>query len=213
MNKILPEMPTLTGEFYAPVMPMWLANALRIFSLLFSLGVAWLGFHDWSSMPTFAKVIVCILAPAFFLISLSSKKGWATYALNPFFLADNAGMYFRHKDAFTTFIGNNNQEKKAKSKQWLFVNWTNIKNIRVARIITEDGNAKCAAFDINANEEEVKAFFIDDLADKKPIQTGMKAVCFYYQALPSPSKVVAQLQAMSKPNQRTYLREKYNRAR
>jgi hypothetical protein len=211
MNKILPEMPTLTGEVYAPVMPMWLANSLRLFSLLFSLGAAWLGFHDWSNMPTFAKVIICILSPVFFFSALSSKKGWALYAKNPFFLADRSGMYFRHNQAFTTFIGNNNQDKKHQSQQCLFVPWNNIANIRVSKVSADDGYIDGAVFDVNARAEEVKAFFDVDLKDKNPIQAGMQAVCFYHNMPPTPRKVVAHLQEMLNKYKKSPLREKYER--
>lgn len=196
MNKILPEMPILTGEVYTPVMSIWLVNGLRLFSILFSLGAAWLSYHDWANMPTFAKLIVCILAPVFFFSSLSSKKGWALYAKNPFFLADQTGMYFRHNQAFITYIGNKNQDTKHQSQQCLFVPWSNIANIRVGKVSSEDGYTDGAIFDVNASAEEIKAFFDIDLKDKKPIQADIQAVCFYQNSLPSPRKVVEQLQNM-----------------
>lgn len=210
MNKILPEMPTLTGEVYAPTMPMWLAHGLRLFSLLFSLAVAWFGFHDWSNMPAFAKVIVCILAPAFFYFSLSSEKGWALYAKNPFFLADQSGMYFRHNQAFTTFMGNNNQNKKRNSQQCLFVPWSNIANIRVGKVSGSDGDVDGAIFDVNASAKEIEAFFDASVKDKKPIQTDMQAVCFYQNMPPTPCKVVAHLQSMMHQYKKSPLREKYD---
>jgi hypothetical protein len=214
MNKILPEMPALTSDVYAPVMPMWLANTLRLLSVTLAVYMAYLGYNEWSNMPTFAKVIICILSSAFFFFSLSSEKGWALYAKNPFFLADRSGMYFRHNQAFTTFIGNNNQDKKHKSQQWLFVPWSNIANIRVARVgSTTDGYSDAAAFDVIATAEEIRAFFDDDLKDKKPIQSGMQAVCFYQNMPPSPRKVVAQLQTMLNQYQKSPISEKYERAR
>ena len=211
MNKRLPEMPTLTSDAYAAVMPLWLVNALRVFSLLFSLGAAWLGFQDWATIPLFAKVIICILAPTFFFLAISSKKGWALYATNPFFLADSSGMYFRHKDALTTFIGNNNQDKREKSKQWLFVPWHNISNIRVGMVSSSDGYSAGAVFDVYASAEEVVAFFYEGLKDKQPLQAEIKAVCFYQNAAPGPKKVVAHLQEMLNRYKKSPLRAKYER--
>jgi hypothetical protein len=68
-------------------------------------------------------------------------------------------------------------------------------------------------FDVNASAEEIRAFFDDDLKDKKPIQSGMQAVCFYQNMPPSPRKVVAQLQTMLNQYQKSPISEKYERAR
>lgn len=132
-------MPNLTGDVYAPVMPMWFVNGLRLFTLFFSLGLAWLSYHDWSNMPIFARVIVAVLAPVFFLSALSAKKWWATFAVNPFFLADHLGMYFRRNDSFMHYIVNKNKHQKNGLKQWLFEPWQHINHVRVAKVNTSDG--------------------------------------------------------------------------
>ena len=211
MNKILSEMPILTDGTYAPIMPLWLVNGLRIFSVLFSLYVAWLGYLDWSKMPIFAKVTICLLAPAFLYFSLSSKKGWATYVSNPFFLADHKGVYLRHQNAFTTFLGSSNQDKKRQSQQCLFVPWCNIANIRIGSVSSSDGYSTAAVFDVKASAEEIANFFDDGLKDKMPTQENMKAVCFYHNSVPSPSKVVAHLQEMLNQYKQFPLKEKYER--
>lgn len=203
MNKILPEMPRLTGDVYAPVMPMWFVNGLRLFSLLFSSCVAWLSYRSWLEMPIFAKVIVSILIPLFFLSAFSAKKWWATYAVSPFFLADHLGMYFQRNASLLTYIGNKNQHQKNQLKQWLFVPWNHIFHVRVAKVSTSDGYADGAVFDVNASDEEATAFFDYDIKDRIPIQAGMKAVCFYMNFPPAPRKVVARVQEM---------KNKYNRS-
>ena len=196
MNKILPEMPHLTGDVYAPVMPMWFANGLRLFALLFSLGMAWVGYQNWSDMPTFAKVIVGVLAPVLFFSALSSKNCWATFAVNPFFLANHLGMYFRQYDSLLYYIGNKNEHQKNIIKQWLLVPWKNIHHVSVAKVSTSDGYTDGAVFDVNAIDEEVSAFFDADIKDKKPMQAGMKAVSFYLNFPPAAKKVVERVQAM-----------------
>jgi hypothetical protein len=203
MNIILPEMPNLTGDVYAPVMPMWFVNGLRVFSILFSSGVAWLSYKNWLEMPTFAKVIVSIFVPVFFLSAFSAKKWWATYSVTPFFLADHLGMYFQRNAALLTYIGNQNQYQKNQLKQWLFVPWKHIFHVRVAKVSTSDGYADGAVFDVKASSEEVSAFFDDDIKDRMPIQVGMKAVCFYINFPPAPRKVVARVQEMQNKYNRT----------
>lgn len=76
MNKLLTEMPNLRSEAYAPAMPEWFSNLLRLISIMFAIGVVWLGFSDWAKMPLFAQIIICILPPVFFFSAFSSR-GWA----------------------------------------------------------------------------------------------------------------------------------------
>jgi len=212
MNKRLPEMPDLGSEAYAPQMPVWFTHLLRLISILFAIALGWFGLHEWGSLPVWVQILVCILSPVF-LFSAFSSRGWAVYSTTPFFLADHLGMYFKHKDALTTHLGKNADVKNLQRKSWLFVPWENISNIRVAQLMTSDGTAEGAAFDVKANAEEVAEFFIDDLIEKQTMQPGMVAVGFYKNIPPAPQKVASVLQEMAARYKKSALSAKYERTR
>lgn len=212
MNQRLPEMPHLGSEVYAPTMPVWLTNLLRLFSLVFALFVAWLGFHDWSKMPLWVLVIVCIIPPLF-LMAAFSAKGWAQYSSRPFFLADYHGMYFKHKEALITHVGKDAPIINEHRKNWLFVPWKNISNIRVSKIFTHHGSTSAAMFDVKATEDELADFLGRPIVADQLLQEGRVAVAFYMNILPAPSTVVDTLQAMLSRFKQSPLRKKYAHAR
>ena len=212
MNKQLPEIPNLGSEAYAPMMPEWFTHLLRLVSILFAVGVAWLGFREWAKAPLFAQIIICILPPAF-LFSAFSSKGWALYSSTPFFLANHLGMYFKHKNALTTHLGEDAQLENSQRKHWLFVPWENISNIRVSKVATHDGSFNGAVLDIKATNEEIDSFFAGSRIGKKLLPDGSVSVAFYMNVPPTPRSVVVILQDMMNRYQKSPLSAKYERAR
>ncbi|MDO9365487.1 MAG: hypothetical protein Q7T58_03960 [Methylotenera sp.] len=212
MNKRLPEMPNLGSEAYAPMMPEWFANSLRLFSVLFAIALAWFSIHDWAKMPLWAQWLVCILVPAFLFSALHSK-GWSQYSSIPCFLADHLGMYFKHKNALTTHLGKNAEIENNQRKNWLFVPWENISNIRISKVSTHDGSFNGAVLDVKATEEELVAFFSGKQIDKHVRPDGSVSVAFYMNVPPMPRKVVAIVNEMMSRYKKSALSTKYERAR
>jgi hypothetical protein len=212
MNKLLPEMPNLGSEAYAPKMPEWFTNLLRLISVLFAVGVAWLGFREWAKMPLFAQIIVCILPPAFFFSAFSSR-GWALYSSTPFFLANRLGMYFKHKNALITHLGKGAEAENSRRKSWLFVPWENIANIRVSKVTTHDGSFNGAVLDVKATKEELDQFFGRRRVDEKLLQDDSVTVAFYMNVPPMPRKVVTVLQDMMSRYKKSFSSARYERAR
>lgn len=212
MNKRLHEMPTLGSDAYAPTMPVVLTNLLRLVSILFAAALVWLGMRDWTTLPVWVLILICLLAPVFFFSAFNSR-GWALYAKTPFFLADHLGMYFKHRDAMTKHLGKDAEIKNLQRKTWLFVPWENISNIRVAKVVSYDGTSEGAAMDVKATAEEVTDFFIDDLEDRQPINSDRVAVAFYTNMPPRPRKIVSILQEMMARYKKSALSAKYERAR
>ena len=210
MNKRLHEMPTLGSDAYAPTMPVWFTNLLRLVSILFATALVWLAMRGWATLPVWVLILICILAPVFFFSALNSR-GWALYSTTPFFLADHLGMYFKHRDALTKHLGKDAEIKNQQRKAWLFVPWENISNIRLAKVISHEGTSEGAAMDVKATAEEVAQFFIDDLKDKQSRQEDMFAVAFYTNFPPRPRHVVSILQEMMQLYKKSALSEKYKR--
>lgn len=203
-------MPTLGTYTYAPTMPVWFTNLLRLVSILFATALVWLGMRDSATLPNWTLVLICILAPVFFFSALSSR-GWALYSTTPFFIADHLGMYFKHTDASTKHLGKDAEIKNLQRKTWLFVPWENISSIRVAKVISYDGTSEGAALDVKATAEEIAQYFIDDLKDKQPMQNDLFAVAFYTNFPPRPRHVVSILQEMMRRYKKTALSERYKR--
>jgi hypothetical protein len=212
MNKRLPEMPSLGSEAYAPMMPKWFTNLLRLISLLFAIAVAWFSIHDWAQMPLWVKLLVCILVPVFFFSALHAK-GWSQYSSTPFFLADHLGMYFKHKHAVTLHLGKNAEAENNRRKSWLFVPWKNISNIRVSKVATHDGSTNGAVLNVKATEEELQDFFADIQVDKHLQQDGSVSVAFYMNVPPMPRTVVAIANDMMSRHKKSALSTKYERAK
>lgn len=212
MNKLLTEMPNLGSEAYAPTMPEWFSNLLRLISIMFAIGVVWLGFSDWAKMPLFAQIIICILPPVFFFSAFSSR-GWAQYSVMPFFLADRLGMYFKHKNALITHLGKDAQLENSQRKHWLFIPWENISNIRVSKVTTHDGSFNGAVLDVKATKEELDQFFGGCRVDEKLLQDDSVTVAFYMNVPPTPRKVVTVLQDMMSRYKKSFSSARYERAR
>lgn len=208
MNQRLPQMPKLEGEVYAPVMPKWAANLLRLLSLGFSVGAAGLGFYEWHHMPIFARVIVVILSPAM-MIAAIHPKGWATLSAIPFFLADKDGLYFKHKMSGVTHLGGDAELKNALRASWLFVPWKHISNFRIETVRSNNGFSKAGVLDVVASDEELKDFFGYWIYQ----ESGEASVAFYANTPPAPRTVVNTLKEMMAKYKNSLLREKYERAR
>ena len=203
-------MPNLGSDAFAPVMPKWFTNLLRLISIAFALAVTWFSIHDWAKMPVWVQGLVCVLVPAFFFSAFHSK-GWALYSTVPFFLADHRGMYFKHKHALTTHLGKDAEVKNKLRKTWLFVPWQNISNIRVAKVATHEGSFNGAVLDIKATNEESEEFFAGRKIDKNSQQDGSVSVAFYMNFPPTPRKVVAILQEMMGRYKKSELSAKYTK--
>lgn len=210
MIRLLPEMPALLGDVYAPVMPRWLTNLLRLLFIGFAVITAWFSAHDWADMPVLFKVLVCILIPVF-LFGALHPRGWAQLSVVPFFMADHLGMYFPHNYGLVDAIGKNAEDLNRQFKQWLFVPWENISNVRAEYLdIGQDGKTLCAVFDIQAFSPEFESYFVSKRWVDK--QTGSDAVAFYCNMPPSPRKVIQVLQEMMDEYKKSRLRAKYVRA-
>lgn len=213
MNKLLSEMPNLGSEAYAPVMPKWFTNLLRLVSLSFAIATVWGSVRSWVTLPWWVQILVCILVPVFFFAAIHSN-GWAYYSSSPFLLADRFGMYFKHKNALTTHIGKGAQTENSRRKCWLFVPWENISNIRVSKVKTHEGSFNGAMLDVKATADELDSFFGVRQADKDKITLpdGSVSVGFYMNVPPTPRKVVTVLQEMISRHKKSPLRAKYERA-
>lgn len=211
MIKLLPEMPTLTGDVYAPVMPRWLTNLLRLLFIAFAVVTMRFSIHDWAEMPVFFRVLSCILIPGFLFFALH-PRGWAQLSVKPFFMADQLGMYFPHNYNLVNAIGKNAEDLDRQFRQWLFVPWENISNVRTESLdIGNDGKTLCAVFDIKAFSPEFESYFVSKHWDDK--QTGNDAIAFYCNMSPSPRKVILVLQEIMARHKKSLLSAKYERAR
>lgn len=199
-------MPNLGSEAYAPMMPKWATNMLRLLSLGFAVGSAWLAMQEWHRMPLFAQVIMAILPPAM-LYAAAHPKGWATLSTVPFFLADRNGLYFKHKMADVTHLGKDAESKNALRAGWLFVPWEHISNIRIEKVRGNEGTVSGGVLDVQASEDELKDFFGHWQYQK----SGEASVAFYVNIPPSPRTVVAQVQEMMGRYKKSALSVQYSR--
>ncbi len=193
MCVVLPEKPTLTGDYYAPVMPKWFTCILRLLSLFFALGILWIGVHDWKDIPVWARLILIVLIPSFLFASIH-EKGWAILSSNPFFMADKNGMYFKHKFADVTEIGGHATTENQRRKAWLYVPWISISNIRLEKIyLAGEGAVKSAVLDIkNEGSAPIDEFFGKGLVSNN----GTVTVVFYVNIPPLPSTIVSNLREL-----------------
>ena len=207
MNKILPEMPILSGDVYAPVVPRWTTILLQCTFIGFAIALlkitAFFSNQTWLELPLFFKGLMLVLVPVFIFGGLH-PKGWKNLSTNPFFMACSEGIYFPF------VVGGRSYRKGVNLKSWLLVPWKNISNIRTEKHdIGGDGKSLCAVFDIKAADEELRDFFISHKWIDKI--TGHTSIVFYGNSPPSPSKVVDHLQVMLNQYKKSPLREKYER--
>lgn len=198
---MLPEMPGLQWEHYAPCIPEWFINLLRIVFLGLGVLMAKVVFENWQMMPLWVSILFCVLIPVIFL-GVFHSRGLGFWSSNPLFLADHLGMYFSDSNRVVWAVG-----VKQPQNRWLFVPWENISKIWVATISDSEGYSKSAVIDVNASLEEVNQFFGYVIvgenkrknryeyvrADKQQCETGDVSVDFYSGPFPNQNKVVATL--------------------
>jgi hypothetical protein len=188
MNKLLAELPTPRGRFFAARAPLWLTRLLRLLSACFGCATLWFSARGWSDMPVWAQLLAGVLVPAFFLMAFH-PRGWARLSSVPFFQADEAGMYFPSQ--------RNNELGRA--SRWLFVPWEGISNIRVDRCFAglegsdADGSSPCAAFDVIATPDEIAEYFVAALTKEGPVPGVAVPVAFYASSPPLPGIVIERL--------------------
>ena len=146
-------------------------------------------------MPTLARGLVCLLVPAFLLMSFH-PRGWARLSTEPSLVADSRGVYFPSLRVLASRgLG---PVAGGKQSRWLFVPWSNIADLREDKAYVDDGWSACAAFDVVASTDEVAEFFHDDLKTKRMPRSGSKAVAFYVTSPPRPRTVIAALESLRK---------------
>ena len=197
MIRMLPEMPELVGDFYAPVMPRWFNNVLRFSLLSFGLAVAFLLLKGFDHMNVLEKVLLTILPVAFLFMAIH-PRGLTGLSKTPFFLADIKGMYLRHRMAEGLEVGHLAEIENTKRKSWIFIPWTAISNIRVEKVsMGDDGyGSYSVVFDLKGiNRRDVEPFLLSIFHEHPPDFSA----AFYCSILPFPSNVAATLQyVMSK---------------
>jgi len=187
MNDVLNAVPSPEGQHYRVLAPPWLTRLLRLGSLAFGLGTLWLALRHWAAMPIAVNLLVCVLVPAFFLMALH-PRGWAQFSTRPALVADRRGLYFPSLEPVV--LGQPLRER------WLFVPWSNVSNLREAKVMSADGACRCAAFDVAATAEQVREFFNRDLIGTNAASGDCTAVSFYEQALPRPREVISRLRPL-----------------
>ena len=189
-NEVVSEMPPLDGDCYVALAPKWFTFLLRFFTGSFTAMVTWFTVRGWSGIPLGFQILLCILLPTFFFMALH-PKGWASFSIKPFFVANELGMYFPSHRKYVVGAPNRND--------WLLVPWENISNIRLDEFSGYESMTECAAFDVRASVKEVKRYFIGTL-DRRPesrlrvidleTPTSKVSVAFYTHRPPHPRKVV-----------------------
>ena len=194
MIRILPEMPKLAGDFFAPVMPRWFNNVLRIVILICGLAIVFILLGEFNHLNVLEKILLGIL-PVVFIFMATHSRGVMSLSKTPFFLADINGIYLKHRLAGTPEVGQNAEIENAKRKLWIFIPWTAITIIRTEKVMLgDDGKGSYSVvIDLEGiNRKDVEPFLLSIFNE----QSHKFSAAFYCNMLPFPSSVAATLQYM-----------------
>jgi hypothetical protein len=148
MNRILETKPTITSQYFVYHMPRWAALSLKGVFFLFGMATAYLAFQEQASTPLVIIGFLYFLSGFFLLIALHPKTGREMI----YFICDHSGMYFPSYQSQMLFPRGN-------PETWLFVPWTNIRDIKTAELISDEGSVGGPSFSVKATREEEKMFF------------------------------------------------------
>ena len=145
-------MPKPDGEFYAPVMPRWFNNLLRLIFALFGLGAAYMCLKGWGQTHVLLIIFLSIFSVVFVSLAIH-PGGVARFSNTPFLMADRHGMYFKHRMTGATELGPDADNENAIRKKWIFIPWAAISNIRIAPVskygLSSDDYMLGAIFDLD----------------------------------------------------------------
>lgn len=177
---IVARVPPLQGDPLRARAPTWLTVLLRGVSGLFAITTAWLVVGTWSTTPTWVRALAALLVPAFLWMALH-PRGWARLSRVPFFCADARGLWLPSRH-----LGPDSEPSR-----WLFLPWSEVSEVRVAKVGTGDGTSGCAAFDAMLSPEEVREFFVGTIPTAADPRCA--SVAFYVNAAPTPRTIVERL--------------------
>jgi hypothetical protein len=158
-NKLLSERPKQEGEYYSPAISKETRNISLFFLAVMCLILVWM-------LIVFGTTIFWgYMAWLFALALLIPIVIMCCSSINPSYLVNQSGMYFRA-------IKPNLPEK---AYNWLFVPWKNISNIRHLAVSTSEGGEAWDIFDLIPASADTSLFF-REYPDDIPQQAGKLTV-------------------------------------
>lgn len=140
MSRELPARPQLEDPSFELGMPPWLRAALRAALAGMAAALAWLSFQEWARMPTPARGLAVVI--------VAGLVGWVmwpgAWARTTHLLADRAGLYVPHHSQVVAVLG------QPEVPRWLFLPWSRITHLRIARERGELGRG--VAFDVDVRD-------------------------------------------------------------
>lgn len=115
---------------------------------LFAIAASCLAIYTRATTPVFITGFLYFLSACFILTAIHPRTGREQV----YFICDHLGVYFPSYQS-RMFLSHGNDES------WLFVPWTNINDIKSARLLSDEGTVKGISFSVKASEEEEKTFF------------------------------------------------------
>ncbi len=185
-NRVLTSLPTFNGEHYVHRTPLWLIRTMRS---LFALGGAFL---LWQVLrgndPLLVRGFMVLLAAGFWLFAFA-RQIWEKVVR---FVADRQGIYFPSNDLVVSVLG------RPQVHQWLFVPWCNIRNLRLAYSIDNDGDRGLSiVFDVQLADTQEVDFFRHVAHPEGQVYASDGARSLAYRDNPpAPKDTLARLQAL-----------------
>jgi hypothetical protein len=184
-NRVLSHRPTPAQHSLVLANPGWIRLTFRVLMFLVGPLLLYLTLSSRSPLPPAALVIAAIVGIGTFGIAVWQRP-WNGFEL---FIADEGGVTFPANDHVRIQIG------KAVDARWLCVPWTNIHDIRTAKV---RGDAtSCVAFDVEVTPVEMNDFFVNvgEPSDRASPSGTMVHAAFDINP-PAPAKTVAALLAL-----------------
>jgi hypothetical protein len=189
MNRILDSKPTITGPHFVYHMPKWGVIALKGVFLLFGVASFCLAFYWQGINPIFISGFIYFLSGALLLIAVVFRGREVVY-----FICDYSGMYFPPYKSLLSL------RPVGEYEAWLFVPWTNIKEIRIERLPSFGTRyTRGVAFCLRATAEEAE-MFLSTFRMLSWANTGAEKnwLAGYVNGFQRPKKVVSILEQFSR---------------